>query len=321
MKTRIYDDGGCVKLCNKPFYEMTLSELSSEIMVHRWHASKIHNARELTKRRKWWLEENKPIQDMDEINRMYENGEISKLRRAQLMGIRSNAIKYRMRVEDYLKYADNVVYEQRAIIAYLEELIAERQSQKASRKNLGKKGYDPRKNISVNNLPKPTKQNAQRTWRTRQAVKDMPKLKKSKARWKAYQKLDNNANKVMERLQAITTWDGSKIKLIAKDRGFFTDIALTAAVADALNVSLHGATTMLDNGKFTWGQILILGSLFEMTPKEFCDVFLSGYFTEVADGVYHAHVENINEFLDEPYKARVKKDEEGVQAEVQTVSD
>lgn len=311
-----------MKLCNKPFHEMTLSELSAEIMVHRWHSSKIEQARGRLERKKWWLEQNKPIQELEEINRMYEDGEISQLRKAQLMGIRVNAIKYRMRVLDEIEYAEKVMYDQRAIVSYLEELIAERQSQRAERKGYkGRNSYDPRKNISVNNLPKPTPQNAQRTWRTRQEVKDMPKLKRSRARWKAYQNLDNNANKVMERLQSITTWDGSKIRQIAKDRGYYTDIALTAAVADALNVSLHGATTMLDNGKFTWGQILILGSLFEMTPKEFCDVFLSGYFTEVADGVYHAHVENINEFLDEPYKARVKKDDEGVQAEVQTVSD
>ena len=91
---------------------------------------------------------------------------------------------------------------------------------------------------------------------------------------------------------------------VARDRGYFTELAVTASVSEALNISIGGADQLLQSGKMSWGQCMVIGSLFEMTPKEFCDVFMSGYFVEVADGVFRAKVDDIDNLLDAPYKAK-----------------
>ena len=52
------------------------------------------------------------------------------------------------------------------------------------------------------------------------------------------------------------------------------------------------AKKLLRTGCFTWGQALVVGALFEMTPKEFADCFMSGYFKEVREGEFRAVVDD-----------------------------
>ena len=89
------------------------------------------------------------------------------------------------------------------------------------------------------------------------------------------------------------SWDRDKFMLIAADRGYQTEEIVIAAVAKALRLERGKARTLIDLGRFTWGQVLVLGGYFEMTPKEFCDTFLAGYFTEQY-GEYRADYDNLN---------------------------
>lgn len=88
----------------------------------------------------------------------------------------------------------------------------------------------------------------------------------------------------------LPTWDKEKFLLIAADRGYLSERSAVYAVSVAIDVTYSQARTLLRRGRFKWEQILVIGAKFEMTPKEFCDCFLSGYFSENASGHFRAHL-------------------------------
>lgn len=88
-------------------------------------------------------------------------------------------------------------------------------------------------------------------------------------------------------------WDKEKFLLIAKDRGYRTDEGIIYAVQNELKLTREQSKLMIEKGKFTWGQVMCLGAAFQMTPKEFCDTFLAGYFVEDY-GEYRASYANID---------------------------
>lgn len=298
-----------VKLHNKPFEDMELTELYAEKMARQWHRYKVINAKNKLSMKRYWLNENKPILSKEEIKSQYENGEITKRQYQTAFANRKRAIDYRMRIDDYMDYADRVAYHEESIVAYLDELIIHKQAEESKKKPKAKRGrpkkYDPRKLESKNNTRDP-----RRKWATREAQKEFPKLQKARARWKQGRKGDIKPMTVMKRMQPIITWDVDKLMSVARDRGYFTEIGIASIISEALNITITSANALIKTGKLSWGQCMVIGAVFEMTPKEFCDVFMSGYFQEVADGVYRAKVDDYDTMLDAPYKAKVRgKDE------------
>lgn len=93
-----------------------------------------------------------------------------------------------------------------------------------------------------------------------------------------------------------TMWDRERFLLIAEDRGYFTEEAVMSAMAKELNLDMTRARLILNSGRLTWGQVLTLGAFFEMTPKEFCDTFLAGYFID-SFGEFRASPDNIRKDL------------------------
>lgn len=91
----------------------------------------------------------------------------------------------------------------------------------------------------------------------------------------------------------LVSWDRDKFFHIASDRGYQTEEAVISEVAKELNYDRTRARLALERGRFTWGQVLCLGAMLQMTPREFCDTFLAGYFTEWY-GDYIADYENLN---------------------------
>lgn len=88
-------------------------------------------------------------------------------------------------------------------------------------------------------------------------------------------------------------WNKELFLTVGRDRGYQTEEALVYAVQKELNLSRVKAKMLVDKGKFTWGQVMCIGAMLEMMPREFCDVFMSGYFVEYM-GEYYASYENIN---------------------------
>ena len=89
------------------------------------------------------------------------------------------------------------------------------------------------------------------------------------------------------------SWDRDKFMLVARDRGYMTEESVIYAVGQEINLDRTRTVSLLKLGKFTWGQVLCIGALLEMTPKEFCDIFLCGYFVEMF-GEYRASYENVD---------------------------
>lgn len=308
-----------VKLHNKAFEDMELTELYAERSVRTWHRGRMRRNLELLKKRKWWLEENMPIYSDEEIKRQYEDGEINKNQYRTAHGRRKMAINNRMKNADRMVYAERLAYHEEALIAYIDDLIAKKlaeeaastqiaKKQKQKRQRSAKRKHDPRKKTSKYNPP--SKLDPIRKWKTRD-VKPMPQLQGARARWRKERKNDAKPLMVMKRMQPIVTWDSEVLMSIARDRGFFTEVAVVAAVAEALNMTVSGTKKMIESGKLTWSQCIIIGAIFEMTPKEFCDTFLAGYFKEVADGVFRAQVDDIDNLLDIPYMPKPNITEEG----------
>lgn len=107
-----------------------------------------------------------------------------------------------------------------------------------------------------------------------------------------------NWQKSLGRDNTLVSWDREKFMLIAADRGYQTDEAIIRDVGNELKLDRARAKSIIDKGRFTWGQVLCLGAMLQMTPKEFCDTFLVGYFTD-HNGEYRADYENVsrNELL------------------------
>lgn len=101
-------------------------------------------------------------------------------------------------------------------------------------------------------------------------------------------------SRTIERDSMYVTWDKERFLLIASDRGYQTENALVADIAKELNLDRSAVRLLMEKGRFTWGQVIVLGAMFEMTPKEFCDTFLAGYFVN-RNGIYRASCENMDE--------------------------
>lgn len=89
------------------------------------------------------------------------------------------------------------------------------------------------------------------------------------------------------------SWNKDKFYAIASDRGYQTEEGILYAVEKELNLERPKVKMLLNRGRFTWGQVLCLGVMLEMTPKEFCDTFLAGYFVDQF-GEYRASYDNLD---------------------------
>lgn len=299
--TKISEQRAYPQLCSKPLEEMELLELYAERACHRWHYSRMDSSIYGLLKKKTYFEMHQPIYTTEEINRQYEDGEITEGQYRTAFATRKRRINARMRNADYIEYAKILKYNEDAFVAYIDELIAKKLSAQPIPKS-GRRRYDPRKNESINN---------QRRWSTRIDRSELPKLRAVRKRWTNLRSKETTDDILRGKRHAVIEWDNEKLRQIAKDRGYYTDMAVSAAVADALNMTIYAATRLINNGKFSWSQCIIVGALFEMTPKEFCDVFLNGYFREVADGNYRAYVENADELLDERYQRKGEEVDNG----------
>ena len=101
-------------------------------------------------------------------------------------------------------------------------------------------------------------------------------------------------SRAVERDSMYVSWDKERFLLIASDRGYQTENALIADIAKELALDRSAVRLLMEKGRFTWGQVIVLGAMFEMTPREFCDTFLAGYFVN-RNGIYRASCENMDE--------------------------
>ena len=124
-------------------------------------------------------------------------------------------------------------------------------------------------------------------------------------------------SRAIERDSMYVSWDRDRFMLIASDRGYQTEEALIGDIAKELNIDRSGVRLLMDKGRFTWGQVLVLGAMFDMTPKEFCDIFLAGYFVD-RYGEYRASCVNMDKqaLLKNPVRPETAEPEEEVEMDI-----
>lgn len=83
-----------------------------------------------------------------------------------------------------------------------------------------------------------------------------------------------------------------KLMEVVKDRGYQTQRAVADAIAPVFGVSRLTAMNKISSGKLTKEECEVIGSIFEMTMKEFYDVFMFGLFQVDNEGHYRCHVDN-----------------------------
>ena len=290
-----------VMVVDKDVEDMTLQELRREKFAHNWHSKKLKGGIAQCNKRLWWLEENIPLIDLDEAKRQWENGEITKLEYMTKCGQKARRQNEYQRTEDRLLYAQMLKAEEDALVKALEERI-EGEKLKPTPRKRGRKSVD---------MTKPAgRGNPKASWRVEHPYTRPPrKLRKHSEKWDTIRKQNLLANRIMRNFRSVAQWDLNKLRLIARDRGYSSDMSMIAAVRDELNLTIEGTTKLLKSGALSWGQILVVGAFFEMTPIEFCDTFLSGYFREVVDGKWVAVIDNKNELVTIPVFPRAGEEE------------
>ena len=270
-------DINSVRLFNKAIEEMSADELRLEASVNTWIANRLLMDMDHQQRRLAYLNKNHPAYSGEETKAMYGNGEITFMQLKRLNQQRGKwqqtheyseaRIEYCNRASDHFRALSHMFAEQQKIVegTPVQVLKKRPQGQKPSMtfKAQLDKNYEPKRYV-VKTKCKPN------------IIND------------SYKQSMN----IINQLEPLETWDFNTLRKIANGRGYMTDAIIIASVAQALGITYAATYKMLKTGKLTWGQILVIGSLFELTPAEFCDVFLHGYFHEFVDGKWTAHIDD-----------------------------
>lgn len=262
---------------NKPVEKMTYTELKRERTIQLWFAKRMVRLQTLcgygVYKRKEQCEE---LYNLEETQRLLDAGEIDAeeyKRRNKNWKIRQTYIH---KTEDEIEFCHMMEENARAIIAIIDEQL------KIKPKPPNRKGkYTPYKKM-------PHEIRARNRMRDDRRYKKQEYTRHAMKRWEI--RLDKKG--------LGSLWDRERFTLICSDRGYVAESAIKVMVAQSLNIQIRQASILLKTGAFTWGQVLVLGAKLYMSPKEFCDTFLAGYFNEITDGVFEADIEKVPNYLE-----------------------
>lgn len=115
-------------------------------------------------------------------------------------------------------------------------------------------------------------------------------------------------------------YTSEKLLEVTKHRGYNTIRAVANGLSKYFGIYPKSIEKKIITGHFSREEMIVIAAYFEMTPKEFCDVFLNGVFNENDLGHYTAHVESPYEFLHPPKgKSHSQKREERRQANLEEI--
>lgn len=272
------------QITDKEIEDMTLDELRVERMVHRWAARKQMTNIYTLNRNVHWLEENPLPFDIEDVKGQFKRGEIPQRLYASRCATYSHRKREEKAADMRLLYAKEMKRHEESVMAILDERIEEVKHEKDKRKT-GPKPRNPRQRSGRNNQKV--------DWKEKHPVirRQKPLAPHSKY-WASIQEKNRTAKTSMQKAVPIVTWSYEKLKRAARAAGFYTDEMIRVAVARELETTTNMSAKLLRTGRLSWGQAMLIGGLFEMTPAVFCDVFLNGYFKEIADGRFVAQVDD-----------------------------
>lgn len=86
-------------------------------------------------------------------------------------------------------------------------------------------------------------------------------------------------------------YSADTLRIIARDRGYMTDRAIADGLAPIFRISRNRLMLKIRYGIFTKEECEVIGSFFQMTPKEYFGCFMNGLFIEDWHGKFHCHIE------------------------------
>ena len=95
-------------------------------------------------------------------------------------------------------------------------------------------------------------------------------------------------------------FDKDKLMKVAYDRGYYNLRAVGDGLAPVFETTSKRMQNKLERGKLTKEECEVIGSFFEMTMKEYYDVFMNGLFKIDSLGRYICHIDNMKEHMNPP---------------------
>ena len=115
-------------------------------------------------------------------------------------------------------------------------------------------------------------------------------------------------------------YSSDKLIEVTKHRGYYNTHAVAVGLSQNMELSVGTLKGKISSGHFSREEMIVIASFFEMTPKEFCDVFLNGLFNEDDLGHYIAHIDSAYAVLhpqtDGKNRGKKKKSREDMLAEI-----
>lgn len=253
--------------------EMTLKELKYERFVQRWFARQVNRIANLeefkyeTGVKK--MEEEDPLGKLKE---RYKSGELTETQYKKKINGVNHTIRANERRAYKIMMLRNLEEALRFFVLEIEDAMKYHKTRPKTYKWITKKT--------------PYRWDLVKHKYRHYITKEQIAVDKNKKLLKKYETLINRSGVVLQ-------WDRRKLMLVAADRGYFSEQAVAYAIEECLEMPKYAIQKLLKEGKFTWGQVLVIGALFEMTPKEFCDTFMLGYFVEHG-GKWQASFDNID---------------------------
>ena len=92
----------------------------------------------------------------------------------------------------------------------------------------------------------------------------------------------------------------SVLEKVALSRGYYNMRAISDGLAPVFETTSKRMQGKLERGQLTKEECEVIGAYFEMTMKEYYEVFMDGLFQPDVMGHYRCHIENMKEHMNPP---------------------
>lgn len=264
-------DADILTFFGKDITDMTYPELRRERELHIWFSVRMMKLADAVEydvsQREHIKEDFKPlIQALDEA---YDRGELTQGEYFNQKGVYTKKLLALERTEHKAQFARMAQFQHRAYMNLLDERLATLPKPRRKKRK-------PRASIyRKNNFKRYTSD--QRKW---EKYRDM---RKSFLKWQQHQ----------ERQSLGELWNKEAFISICASRGYVSELMIQQLISMQTDSTMTQSRYMLDNGCFTWLQIMLIGAALQLTPTEFAECFMSGYFKEIGNGLYQATYDKI----------------------------